>query len=43
MVILTEVDINTDAFKTIRYLESWAGLSSGSYENAGKKKSHRTT
>lgn len=42
-VILAEIGPHTEAFKTVGHLASWAGLSPGSYESAGKKKSSRTT
>lgn len=42
-VILAEIGHNVEAFKTVGHLSSWAGMSPGSYESAGKKKSSRTT
>ena len=42
-VILAEIGPDVEAFKTAGHLASWAGLSPGSYESAGVKKSSRTT
>ncbi|PIC70275.1 hypothetical protein CSV77_09365 [Sporosarcina sp. P16b] len=42
-VILGEIDPNVEAFPTVGHLASWAGVSPGSNESAGKKKSSRTT
>lgn len=42
-VILGEIGPNVEAFETAGHLASWAGLSPGSYESAGKSSSSRTT
>lgn len=42
-VILAEIGPSIEAFKSAGHLASWSGLSPGSYESAGKKKSSRTT
>ena len=41
--ILSEIGPNVDAFSSVGHLASWAGLSPGSNESAGIKKSSRTT
>ena len=42
-IILAEIGPSIEAFRTASHLASWAGLSPGSYESAGKKKSSRVT
>lgn len=42
-VILGEIGPNVEAFQTVGHLASWAGVSPGSNESAGKKKSSHTT
>jgi len=42
-VILGEIGPHVEAFKTAGHLASWAGVSPGSNESAGKKKSSHTT
>lgn len=42
-VVLGEIGPNIEAFKTAGHLTSWAGLSPGSYESAGKSKSSHIT
>ncbi|WP_395537107.1 IS110 family transposase [Klebsiella pneumoniae] len=42
-VILGEIGPHVEAFKTVGHLASWAGVSPGSNESAGKKKSSHTT
>lgn len=39
-VILAEIGPNVEAFKTVGHLSSWAGMSPGSYESAGKRNHH---
>lgn len=40
--ILAEIGIDMSRFKTAEQICSWAGLTPGNYESAGKKKSSRT-
>lgn len=42
-VILGEIGPNVEAFKTVGHLASWAGVSPGSNESAGKQKNSHTT
>jgi len=42
-VIIAEIGVNMDLFPTEAYLSSWAGMSPGNNESAGKKKSGSTT
>ena len=42
-VIIAEIGINMDLFPTEGHLSSWAGMSPGNNESAGKKKSGTTT
>ncbi len=42
-VIIAEMGINMDLFPTEGHLSSWAGMSPGNNESAGKKKSGATT
>lgn len=42
-VILGEIGPNVEAFKTVGHLASWAGVSPGSNESAGRQKSSHTT
>lgn len=42
-IILAEIGPDVEAFRTVGHLASWAGLSPGSYESAGKSKSSRVT
>ena len=42
-VILGEIGPHVEAFPTVGHLASWAGVSPGSNESAGKKKSSHTT
>lgn len=41
--IIAEIGTDMDVFPDERHLASWAGMSPGSNESAGKKKSARTT
>jgi len=41
--IIAEIGVDMSKFKTAEHLCSWAGLSPGNNESAGKKKSTRTT
>ena len=42
-VILGEIGPHVEAFPTVGHLASWAGVSPGSNESAGKKKGSHTT
>jgi transposase len=38
--IMAEIGVDMDQFPSDKHISSWAGLSPGSYESAGKKKAH---
>ena len=42
-VVLAEIGLEMDRFPTAGHLPSWAGMSSGNHESAGKRQSGRTT
>lgn len=41
-VIIAEIGVNMNQFPTLQYLSSWAGVSPGNHESAGKRKSTRS-
>jgi transposase len=41
--LIAEIGLDMSAFPTEKHLSSWAGVSPGNHESAGKKKSGRTT
>lgn len=41
-VIIAEIGVDMSQFPTSKHLTSWAGLSPGNHESAGKRKSTRT-
>jgi transposase len=43
VAIIAEIGVDMDAFSTHKHLASWAGMSPGSNESAGKNKSGRIT
>jgi transposase len=42
-VVVAEIGLDMNRFPTAGHLSSWAGLSSGNHESAGKRQSGRTT
>ena len=42
-VIVSEIGVDMTRFPTDRHLSSWAGMSPGNWESAGKRKSGKTT